>query len=76
MEVEGERVVEEFLDVEWDQWRRTGVKTGHYIARGKAIVGEADFDGDVEEQIVVGMNVEGERDGEMGGGIEEEVHLA
>ena len=102
MEVEIERVVEKFLDVEGNlrgrgrrrngqrrnrrrrnrrrrkrrRRKRTGLKTRHYIFGNRAIVGEADFDGDVEEQIVVGMNVEGESDGKMGRWIEEEIHLA
>jgi hypothetical protein len=64
LEIEREAIVDELLDVERD-----------LSAIYRAIIGEADFDGDVETGVFVGMCVEGERRGEECVGIEEQIHL-
>ena len=40
-----------------------------------AVVGEADFNGEIEEGVVVGMDVERDGGGKKGGEVEEEVDL-
>jgi hypothetical protein len=49
---------------------------GHLSAVDGAIVRELHLDGDVEEHVVVGMDVEGQGDGEKRGGVKVEVDLA
>ena len=41
----------------------------------EAVVGEADFDGEIEEGVVVGMDIERDGGGKKRGGVEEEVDL-
>src|SRR5947209_10330945 len=74
LEVEEEGVVQIFLDVEGDLGRRnpTGLKTGHY----RAVVGKDDFDGNVEERVVVGVRIVGNGSGKKGCRIKEDFDLA
>ena len=74
LKVEEEGVVQIFLDVEGDLGRRnpTGLKTGHY----RAVVGKDDFDGNVEERVVVGVRIVGNGSGKKGCRIKEDFDLA
>ena len=65
LNVEEQAVVQKLLDVEGDVSTVDG-----------AVVGEANFAGNVEERIVVGVGPEVEGGGEIRGGIEENIHLA
>ena len=64
LKVESEGIVDEFLYVEGD----LGTVCG-------GVIGEANFDGDIEEHVVIGMDVEGQSGGEESGRIEIEVKL-
>ena len=64
LEVEDESLVDELLDVE-----------GNLGTVDGSVVAELDFHGGIEKRVVVGVDVETERDRQERGGIEEEVEL-
>ena len=64
MKIEEKGVVQEFLDVE-----------RNLRATDRAIVGEADFNWNIQDHVVVRVGVEGNGDGEKSCGVEEEVRL-
>ena len=64
LKVEEEGVVKEFLDV-----------IGDLRAVEGAVVGKADFDGNVEKGVAIGVDVEGDDCREKIGGVEEEMDL-
>src|SRR6202521_6204278 len=65
LKIEDQAVVQEFLDVE-----------GHLRPVNGAVVGKPNFDGDVEEHVIVGMYVEGQGDREERGRVEVQINLA
>ena len=64
LEVENQAIVQELLNVE-----------RNLNAVNSAVVRKADFDGNVETSVIVGMNVESYGGRQKRGGIEEEIHL-
>src|SRR5437899_5859734 len=65
LEIEHQAIVQKFLNME-----------GDLSAVDRTVVGEANFNRNVEKGVIVRVDVESEGDGEVGVGIEEDVGLA
>src|SRR5712692_2577115 len=64
LKIEGQAIVDESLDMEWN-----------LRAVDEAIAGEADFDGDIEASVVIWVDVESDCNGEERGRIKPNVRL-
>jgi|ERR1700676_253668 len=72
LKIENEGVVQVFLDVEGDlgSRRRGRAKARPYTRPYTAVVGVANFGGDIETGVVIRVNVEGDSRRKESGGIE------
>jgi len=64
LKVKEDRVVQEFLDVK-----------RNLSAVNRLVAGKANLDRNIEESVVIGMDVEGDRGGKVGTAVEEDVGL-